>query len=490
MDAPADLKGPHGQLISEVADLIHRFAPARREVRPMEHMRTAEQTFGKGWDVTGAAWRKGTGHIIAWALNSDDPFLTGRHEAVHALRQAGLFTNEEWKALEEYSVDHWMDKHQIERRYPNHPWEAQAEEGVAEGFAHWRQYADALPPVIRGAFKHLDLLLRRIADAVKQRLGANVSAQDVLGRIESGEVGRRAQMRGETTEPLRTAADVAESGPAFQLSRRQMAPRARDRRQAEAQREINEREGRAVTHRFDEILGRAPDAITQKAAAQVAKFLPARTTEGVAHIRDLVRLAFNPMGAGSDRAQAEAKDFANSVWTTCARWEKVNDVIRKNFTPEQRRNMALALDEHGVIVRQNREPGPFEGLNRLEPDERAVVEDPEPPAGSRVQAGPGPGHARFGGTGLPLPPDAGRCEGRRHHSRQRQREVQGPAAMCRARISSPRPASCASACTRRSKRPKQRPGPSSAKAQRWCATSSPSASRPAILQPGQHPGAC
>lgn len=83
------------------------------------------------------------------------------------------------------------------------------------------------------------------------------------------------------------------------------------------------------------------------------------------------RQAVAPMSTGSAEARAIAKDFANAMRLARYRWRRRDELIKQNFTPEQRKRMWEAADAESV-ARQTGVPTKA-GLDTLSPDERAVV---------------------------------------------------------------------------------------------------------------------
>ncbi|WP_375188394.1 strawberry notch-like NTP hydrolase domain-containing protein, partial [Sphingobium yanoikuyae] len=129
--------------------------------------------------------------IIQIALSSpQDPEYTLDHEAVHALRDLGLFKPSEWSALEKGALRDKRLMDSVRQRYDGLNDERLAEEGVADMFAQWRAGRRSQSGFIRQAFQRLLDFLSAIRRAVR---GANLEDQvkDIMRRIEAGEVGGR-----------------------------------------------------------------------------------------------------------------------------------------------------------------------------------------------------------------------------------------------------------------------------------------------------------
>ena len=124
--------------------------------------------------------------LIRVALDSKGRLETLHHEAIHAMRDMGLFKDPEWAALSKRAKDEWIAKYEIKKKYKddNLTEEQEIEEAVAEA------YADYVANKNQGGktktlFDRMRNLLRAVMDAVR---GA---PEDVFRRIEKGEVGRR-----------------------------------------------------------------------------------------------------------------------------------------------------------------------------------------------------------------------------------------------------------------------------------------------------------
>ena len=124
--------------------------------------------------------------LIRVALDSKGRLETLHHEAIHAMRDMGLFKDPEWAALSKRAKDEWIAKYEIKKKYKDDKLteEQEIEEAVAEA------YADYVANKNQGGktktlFDRMRNFLRAVVDAVR---GA---PEDVFRRIEKGEVGRR-----------------------------------------------------------------------------------------------------------------------------------------------------------------------------------------------------------------------------------------------------------------------------------------------------------
>ena len=121
------------QVSADITDIVNRIAPGVR-VEAME---------AEG-GVTGEFRVEDGEQIIRVALDGN-PEKVVRHEAIHSLKNQGLFTDPEWSALvNETAAKKWVEKHKIEERYPDlfengNPSESAIEEAIAEEFTAWVQ---------------------------------------------------------------------------------------------------------------------------------------------------------------------------------------------------------------------------------------------------------------------------------------------------------------------------------------------------------------
>lgn len=122
------------------------------------------------------------------------PMFTLNHEAIHALRDLGLFKGDEWRALMKAARADGSLMETIKRRYPELPHVDQLEEAVADMYARWQEGRH------EGGF--IRAALQRIKDfltAIHRAIGlANVAddiikadAESVMEDIDAGVIGAR-----------------------------------------------------------------------------------------------------------------------------------------------------------------------------------------------------------------------------------------------------------------------------------------------------------
>ena len=81
-----------------------------------------------------------------------------------------------------------------------------------------------------------------------------------------------------------------------------------------------------------------------------------------------------PMSSGTQRTRAMAQAHINAERLAAHKWAQVDAEITKNFTPADRTSMWNAMDEQNDILTAGRTPGPDEGINRLPPEQRKIVD--------------------------------------------------------------------------------------------------------------------
>ena len=99
-------------LVDELETLIARLAPGVALETP-SRARDAQGRFISG------KFTPGMRQQIITVASTGNPAATLRHEVIHALRNAGLFSDSEWKALRRDAVSKgWLTKYRVKERYP------------------------------------------------------------------------------------------------------------------------------------------------------------------------------------------------------------------------------------------------------------------------------------------------------------------------------------------------------------------------------------
>jgi len=154
------------------------------------------------------AWGR-TDKLIRIALKATEPIKTMRHEALHALKELGFFTPQQWEALKRQAEKTWVNKYlkgvafnDTMSRYDAYangiqdengkvlmpPLSAEdiLEEAIADAFGDWEGGATPPPGLMAALFKRL----QNFFSALRQALtGAGFeSADEIFGKIERGEL--------------------------------------------------------------------------------------------------------------------------------------------------------------------------------------------------------------------------------------------------------------------------------------------------------------
>lgn len=195
-------------LVDAVSEELNRIVPNKLVHSAVDTIgvnagRLEGQTGAEAVRAGGAYLRyRDTYPMLLWALDADDALGTARHEAIHHLRQYGFFSKNEWNTLEAQALaGGWLDKYNIDRRYPTGSPSLKLEESIAEAYMDWARGAEAPTPEVHGLFERLKAFLSAIRDRVGALLGKDPTWEDIFKRVDTGEVGGREGM-----EPLEKAA--------------------------------------------------------------------------------------------------------------------------------------------------------------------------------------------------------------------------------------------------------------------------------------------
>ena len=139
--------------------------------------------------------------LIKISLDESKPIETMRHEALHALKDLGFFTPQQWKALEQQAKKTWVDKYlkgqmteldgEVMTRFDAYKklglTEAEIlEEAIADAFGDFSAGTKPPPGMIAALFKRLQEFFASLKRALT---GAGYeSAEDIFGKIEEGKL--------------------------------------------------------------------------------------------------------------------------------------------------------------------------------------------------------------------------------------------------------------------------------------------------------------
>ena len=140
--------------------------------------------------------------IIRIAADAANPVRTLRHEAIHALRELGFFTDAQWSSLSKMAKDKWIDQYLKQRNVDGKPLKA-GEESRYD--AYMREYNGDMEKIteeaVGDAFADFDstkppagmlqALLKRMKDlfqSIKSALTKVESPEQIFGKVEKGEL--------------------------------------------------------------------------------------------------------------------------------------------------------------------------------------------------------------------------------------------------------------------------------------------------------------
>jgi hypothetical protein len=149
--------------------------------------------------------------LIKIALDAENPMRALRHEGIHALKELGAFTPDQWRVLENKAKSEWMAKYNIAGRYGdlNLDQASMLEEAISDAFSDFSQ---TKPPagLIGNVFSRIKSFFAALDNGFKG-LGFQ-TADDVFGQVERGELlpgmgERAAEVQGLQTRPIRTESE-------------------------------------------------------------------------------------------------------------------------------------------------------------------------------------------------------------------------------------------------------------------------------------------
>jgi hypothetical protein len=156
--------------------------------------------------------------LIKIALDAENPMRVLRHEGIHALKELGAFTPDQWRVLENKAKSEWMAKYNIAdpKRYGSLSPEIQLEEAIAEAFADFSQ---TKPPagLIGNVFSRIKSFFAALDNGFKG-LGFQ-TADDVFGRVDRGELLPGMGERAAEVQGLQAQRVVAETPERYSLKR-------------------------------------------------------------------------------------------------------------------------------------------------------------------------------------------------------------------------------------------------------------------------------
>ena len=147
--------------------------------------------------------------VMAIALDSKNPMGTLRHESIHALKELGAFTAQEWKVLENKAKSEWVQKYIKDTKlYDAYKEKYQAENGnligfepyiqeeaIAEAFKHFK-VGNLQPGMVGNIWVRLNKMFEALRNAFN-KLGFQTT-EDIFTKIEEGKMQAAEAKQGET----------------------------------------------------------------------------------------------------------------------------------------------------------------------------------------------------------------------------------------------------------------------------------------------------
>lgn len=182
-----------------IEDLITKYTGGRAQMRWYSSI--SQKAGGKIHKVDGGF--SSLRGLIIMALDAADMVGSAKHEALHFLKDRGLISDMEWDTLVRTALrEGWMDKKYggskltVRQRYAHLPnmldilEEAIAEQFRAGRYDNFQGFHPAIRPILIKLRKFFDA----VAKEARKIFGMEATAEDIFRAIESGEIGRRADV--------------------------------------------------------------------------------------------------------------------------------------------------------------------------------------------------------------------------------------------------------------------------------------------------------
>ena len=138
---------------------------------------------GKLESVNGAYLDK----LIHLSLSGDNIFRTMNHEALHAMKDLGFFTESDWKTLSDMAEKEWISKYDIATDYGHESKEIQIEEAIAKAFADYQTQK----PSIRSIMAKVVDAVKRLGNAIRgqqsDRTAKNIFSEAAKGKLSASQ---------------------------------------------------------------------------------------------------------------------------------------------------------------------------------------------------------------------------------------------------------------------------------------------------------------
>jgi hypothetical protein len=144
---------------------------------------------GKLDEVTGSYFN----NLITASLSSTNVKRTVNHEAIHAMKDLGLFTDAEWKILSNKAKNQWIKKYDPDgKRYGSEPMDVRIEEAIADAFGDYRTQPANIKTIFDKIIDFMDMIRNYFAGRGFRTI------DDVFKRAEEG------RLAGKTVEARAT----------------------------------------------------------------------------------------------------------------------------------------------------------------------------------------------------------------------------------------------------------------------------------------------
>ena len=123
--------------------------------------------------------------LIKIAIDAENPMRVLRHEGIHALKELGAFSKDQWRVLENKAKSEWIKKYKILERYQglNLSPDALIEEAIADAFSDFDQ---TKPPagLIGAVFNKIKSFMEALGNSL-DGIGFH-TADSIFGKVEAG----------------------------------------------------------------------------------------------------------------------------------------------------------------------------------------------------------------------------------------------------------------------------------------------------------------
>jgi hypothetical protein len=170
-------------------------------------LRTLE---GKTDEISGAYFD----NLIRVSLSSSDPIRTLNHEALHAMKDLGMFSPKEWSTLEGMAKSKWMKQYDIEANYGKETKEIQLEEAIAHAFADYQKQTPAVKTIANRVRKFLGQL-RNLLMGKGFRTPESVFQKAAEGKLTPTKAATVSELRAEVPTRKKFKAPMQGVDPAY-----------------------------------------------------------------------------------------------------------------------------------------------------------------------------------------------------------------------------------------------------------------------------------